>query len=273
MFSRKILYEIHIRHGATKSRATDCGLLCTHVQCNLVGSVVVFACGVPLRNVLLCCAVFLPCTVILYGKRAAADCGTSIQRKSVFRNCAGLLSSLAVCHCAILYRTAVVLCGTVAPLAIAARLELRVACVPVVFKYSIFPPAFSPHALFFFFPPQRCWWVHPAATAGKEGTWYRYLAHLMPYRYRSYRVFANAIPTIPTIPRYFRVSILPVPARLGISNVISSIPMMPTIPRYVYNSANCKWGWTELLRNYRSDHSSLLGNCLGMYSKTQRCAV
>ncbi|CAM9557572.1 unnamed protein product, partial [Sphacelaria rigidula] len=66
-------------------------------------------------------------------------------------------------------------------------------------------------------------------TVGKVGTRYRYLGHFIPHQYRFNREFSNAIPTIPTIPRYFNISICTVPARSGIF-VFSKV--VPTIPRY-----------------------------------------
>ncbi|CAM9532337.1 unnamed protein product, partial [Sphacelaria rigidula] len=71
-------------------------------------------------------------------------------------------------------------------------------------------------------------------TVGGVGTRYQYLGHVIPYRYRLNRGFSNVIPTIPTIPRYFEISIPAVPARSSISqtHTVPTIPSTPTIPRY-----------------------------------------
>jgi len=51
---------------------------------------------------------------------------------------------------------------------------------------------------------------------GKVGTWYWYFGKHNTYHTTSVQVFSSVIPTIPTIPRYFEISIPTIPARSGI---------------------------------------------------------
>ncbi|CAM9776505.1 unnamed protein product, partial [Sphacelaria rigidula] len=64
---------------------------------------------------------------------------------------------------------------------------------------------------------------------GKAGTGYWYLGHLIPYGYRSNRVFPTVIPMIPTIPRYLEIPVPTVPAQSGTISWYFDIPV-PTVP-------------------------------------------
>ena len=58
--------------------------------------------------------------------------------------------------------------------------------------------------------------VFSTETVGKVGTWYWYFGKHNTYHTTSVQVFSSVIPTIPTIPRYFEISIPTIPARSGI---------------------------------------------------------